>query len=60
MNEERAYRDHSCFRNKCGPRPEAERDESSLSSEELSRMSLGDNDEDMEEIREGDGEFKFG
>ena len=58
MNEERAYRDRSYFRNKYGPRPEAERDESSLSSEELSRMSLEDNEEDMEEIEEGDGEFE--
>ncbi|KAI9764398.1 MAG: hypothetical protein M1839_005900 [Geoglossum umbratile] len=41
-----------------GPRPEAERDESSLSSEELSRMSLDDNEEDMEEIGEGDGKFE--
>ncbi|KAI9777313.1 MAG: hypothetical protein M1839_008921 [Geoglossum umbratile] len=57
MNEERAYQDRSYFRNKYGPRPEAERDESSLSSEELSHMSLDDNEEDMEEIEEGDGEF---
>jgi hypothetical protein len=58
MNEERAYRDRSYFRNKYGPRPEAERDESSLSSEELSRMSLDNNEEDMEEIEEGDDEFE--
>jgi hypothetical protein len=53
MNEERAYGDRSYFRNKYGPRPEPERDESSLSSEEL---SLADNDEDVEEIEDEDME----
>ena len=57
MNEERAYGDCSYFRNKNRPRPEAERDESSLSSEKLSSMSLVD-DEDMGEIEEGDSEFE--
>ena len=56
MNEERAYGDRSYFRNKNRPRPEAERDESSLSSEELSSMSLVD--EDMGEVEEGDSEFE--
>ncbi|KAH0551465.1 hypothetical protein GP486_007320 [Trichoglossum hirsutum] len=36
--------------------PEAERDENCLSSEELSRMLLADDGEDIEEI----GEFGFG
>ncbi|KAI9868541.1 MAG: hypothetical protein M1813_005985 [Trichoglossum hirsutum] len=58
MNEERAYQDRSYFQNKYGPRPEAERDKSSLSSEELSYMSLADDDEDMKEIEEGDDEFE--
>ncbi|KAI9786628.1 MAG: hypothetical protein M1839_006179 [Geoglossum umbratile] len=58
MNEERAYLDRSYFRNKYGPRPEAERDGSSLASEELSGMSLVDNDEDMEEEEE-DSELEF-
>ena len=57
MNEERAYGDRSYFRNKNRPRPEAERDESSLSSEELSSMSLVD-DEDMGEVEEGDRGFE--
>ena len=57
MNKERAYGDCSYFRNKKGPRPEAERDESSLSSEELSSMSLV-NDEDVREVKEGDSEFE--
>ena len=57
MNEERAYGDCSYFRNKNRPRPEAERDESSLSSEELSSMSLVD-DEDIGEVEEGDNEFE--
>ncbi|KAH0551272.1 hypothetical protein GP486_007444 [Trichoglossum hirsutum] len=52
MNEERAYRDRSHFRNKYRPCPKAERDGSSLSSEELSSVSLIDNDKDMEEIEE--------
>ena len=59
MNEERTYQDRSYFRNKYGSRPEAERDESSLASEELSGMSLVDNDEDMEEEEE-DSELEFG
>jgi hypothetical protein len=58
MNEERAYGDRSYFQNKHQPRPEAERDESSLSSEELSHMSLVDEDENMEEVEEGDSEFE--
>jgi hypothetical protein len=57
MNEEQAYRDCSYFQNKNRPRPEAERDESSLSSEELSSMSLVD-DEDMGEFEKGDSEFE--
>jgi hypothetical protein len=57
MNEERAYRDCSYFQNKNWPRPEVERDESSLSSEELSSISLV-NDEDIGEVEEGDSEFK--
>ncbi|KAI9766034.1 MAG: hypothetical protein M1839_005264 [Geoglossum umbratile] len=54
MNEERAYRDRSYFHNKYRPRPEAERDGSSFAGEELSSMSLVDNDQDMKEIEEGD------
>ena len=57
MNEERAYGDRSYFRNKNRPRLEVERDESSLSSEELSSMSLVD-DEDIGEVEEGDSEFE--
>ena len=57
MNEERAYGDRSYFRNKNRPRPEAERDESSLSSEELSSMSLVD-DEDIVAVEEGDSKFE--
>ena len=56
MNEERAYGDYSYFRNKNRPCPEVERDESSLSSEELSSMSLVD--EDIGEVEEGDSEFE--
>ena len=59
MNEEWAYWDRSYFWNKYGPHPEAEQDESSLSSEELSHMSLVDDDEEMEEIEERDGESEF-
>lgn len=57
MNEERAYGDCSYFRNKNRPRLEAERDESSLSSEELSSISLVNN-EDIGEVKEGDSEFE--
>ncbi|KAH0547757.1 hypothetical protein FGG08_000014 [Glutinoglossum americanum] len=60
MNEERAYQDRSYFRNKYRPRPEAERDESSLSSEALSSMSLADDDEDAEDFEEGDSELEVG
>ncbi|KAI9761349.1 MAG: hypothetical protein M1840_001973 [Geoglossum simile] len=55
-----AFFNRSYFQNKYRPRPEAERDESSLSSEELSHILLAGDDEDMEdmeEIEEGDSEF---
>ena len=44
MNEERAYGDRSYFQNKDGPRPEAEKDGSSLSS-----VQLSSDDESMED-----------
>ncbi|KAI9859040.1 MAG: hypothetical protein M1813_007168 [Trichoglossum hirsutum] len=59
MNEERAYRDRSYFHNKHRPRLEADRDESSLSSEELSHMSLGNSNEDIEEIEKEGSESEF-
>jgi hypothetical protein len=59
MNEERAYWGRSYFHNKYRLRPEAERDGSSLPSEELSSMSLVDNDNGIEEIEEGESEFEF-
>jgi len=57
MNEERAYGNRSYFQNKNRPRLKAERDESSLSSKELSSMLLVD-DEDIGEVEEGDSEFE--
>ena len=59
MNEEWAYWDRSYFQNKYRPHPEAEWDESSLSSEKLSHMSLVDDDKEMEEIEKRDGESEF-
>jgi len=60
MNKERVYRDRSYSGNKYRPSPKAEGDKSSLSSERLSYMLLVDNDEDVEEIGGGNGEFVWG
>ena len=57
INKEQAYRDRSYFRNKNQPCPKAERDESSLSSKELSSMLLVD-DKDIGKVKEGDSEFE--